>query len=103
MNKIFNKKYINILVIIISILLYVYMMFFSEIILDTGKKELENILLLALPCFMLLFYSFSISNKLVRKRILIIYLIFYLLAMIGFTFANFRDNILIDNGIMEIF
>lgn len=101
MNKIFNKKYINILVIIISILLYVYMMFFSEITLDTGKKELENILLLALPCFMLLFYSFSISNKLVRKRILIIYLIFYLLAIIGFTFANFRDNILIDNGIMD--
>lgn len=99
MNKVFNKKYINSAIIIISIIYYIYLMFFSDVTLDTGKKELENMLMLALPCFMLLFYSFNVKDREERKRILIIYLIFYLLAVIGFTFANFRDNILIDEGI----
>ena len=96
-----NKKYINYIVVVISFVFYLFMMFNLDITLDTGKKELENMIILALPCFMLLFYSFNIKDKTLRKRILIVYLIFYLLAMIGFTFANFRDNVLIDNGIMD--
>ena len=101
MKKIFNKEIINYFILILSFIFYIFMMFNSDITLGTGKKELENMIILALPCFMLLFYSFNIKDKVERKKILIIYLIFYLLAMIGFTFANFRDNVLIDNGIME--
>ena len=85
---------------ILSFIFYIFVMFNTDITLGTGKKVLENMIILALPCFMLLFYSFNVNDKTERKKILIIYLIFYLLAMIGFTFANFRDNILIDNGIM---
>lgn len=101
MSKIFNRKYINYAITFISIVYYIYLNFFSDVTLDTGKKELENIILLALPCFMLLFYSFNIKDSNKRKRILITYLIFYILAVLGFTFANFRDNILIDKGISE--
>lgn len=76
-------------------------MFFSNVTLDTGKKELENMIMLAVPCFMLLFYSFNLKDKKERRNILIIYLIFYILAVVGFTFANFRNNVLIDAGISE--
>ena len=101
MNKIFSRKYINYAIVFISFVYYIYLMFFSDVTLDTGKKELENMIMLAIPCFMLLFYSFNINDPRERKRIIIIYLIFYLLAVIGFTFANFRDNVLIDTGISE--
>ena len=101
MNKLLNKKYINYAITFISIVYYIYLMFFSDVTLDTGKKELENMIMLALPCFMLLFYSFNVKDKDECRRILITYLIFYILAVIGFTFANFRDNVLIDAGISE--
>jgi len=76
-------------------------MFFSDVTLDTGKKELENMIMLAIPCFMLLFYSFNIKDKTERKHILIVYILFYILAVLGFTFGNFRDNNLIESGISE--
>lgn len=101
MSKIFNKKNINYIIVFISIIYYIYLMFFSNVTLDTGKKELENMIILAIPCFMLLFYSFNIKDKNKRKNILIVYIIFYVLAVLGFTFSNFRNNILIENGISE--
>ena len=75
-SKIFNRKYINYAVIFISFVYYIYLMFFLDVTLDTGKKELENMIMLAIPCFMLLFYSFNLKDKQERKRIIIIYLIF---------------------------
>ena len=101
MSKIFNKKYINYAIVFISIIYYIYLMFFSDVTLDTGKKELENMIMLAMPCFMLLFYSFNIKDKIERKNIIMVYILFYILAVLGFTFANFRDNILIESGISE--
>jgi len=100
-SRIFNKKYINYAIVFISIIYYIYLMFFSDVTLGTGKKELENMIMLAIPCFMLLFYSFNIKDKIERKNILMVYLLFYILAVLGFTFANFRDNILIESGISE--
>ena len=100
-NKLFNKRCINYSIIFISSICYLYLMFFSDVTLETGKKELENIMILALPCFILLFYSFNVKKREERRNILIIYLIFYVLAIIGFTFANFRDNVLIDMGISK--
>lgn len=101
MNKLFNKKYINYAITFITIVYYIYLMFFSDVTLDTGKKELENMIMLALSCFMLLFYSFNVKDKEERRSILITYLLFYALAVIGFTFSNFRDNVLIDANISE--
>lgn len=95
------KKIINTLIILTAIILYVYLMFFSNITLGTGKKELENVLLLAAPCFLLLFTSFEIKEIKPRNNILKIYLLLYLIIVIGFTCSNFRDSTLINNGIME--
>ena len=58
-SRIFNKKYINYAIVFISIIYYIYLMFFSNVTLGTGKKELENMIMLIIPCFMLLFYSDS--------------------------------------------
>lgn len=77
------------------------MMFESDIELGTGRKELENISILSAPCFMLLTYSLNKKDKKERRNILIFYLLFYTLALLGFTFANFRDSELITEGIME--
>ena len=74
MNKLLNKKYINYVIIFISIIYYIYLMFFSNVTLDTGKKELENMIILAIPCFILLFYSFNLKSKKERRNILSIYL-----------------------------
>ena len=41
-SKLFNKKHINYAITFISIVYYIYLMFFSDVTLDTGKKELEN-------------------------------------------------------------
>ena len=99
MKQIFCKKNINYVITFFSIAFYIYLMFFSNVTLDTGKKELENMIMLAIPCFILLFYSFNLKDQKERKNILVIYLIFYILAVVGFTFANFRNNVLIDAGI----
>ena len=101
MNKILTKKYLNYMILFLSIILYFFLMFISDIDLGTGKKELENIIVLAMPCFITFFYSLNIKNPKERKQIIIIYTFFYILALLGFTFANFRDNILIDEGIIK--
>lgn len=74
----------------ITIVLYIYIMFFSNIETGTGKKELENILILAIPCFIFLVDSLGIKSNEERKKYLYYYLIIYLLAMIGFTFSDNR-------------
>ena len=96
-----NNKYINILIVFISTVLYIFLMFVSNVTLDTGKKELENVILLALPCLILFVYSLWFHDKNKRKRIICVYLVLYFIVVIGFTFSNFRDNILINNNIME--
>jgi len=101
MRKIFHKKNINYVITFFSIAFYIYLMFFSNVTLDTGKKELENMIMLAIPCFILLVYSFNLKDEKERRNILILYLTFYILAVVGFTFANFRNNALIDAGISE--
>lgn len=96
-----TKKYINYIITILSSILYIFIMFKLDVILGTGRKELENILILAIPCFMLLVYSLKLKDKKERKQILIFYLMFYTLALLGFTFANFRNSELITEGIMK--
>jgi len=95
------KRNINHIIIILSSILYIFMMFASDIKLGTGRKELENILILAIPCFMLLTYSLNTNDKQTRIKVLKFYLLFYIIALLGFTFANFRDSELLTSGIME--
>lgn len=66
------------------------MMFFSSIEVGTGKKELENILILAMPCFIFFVDSLGIRTKEERKKYLYYYLLIYLIAMLGFTFSDNR-------------
>jgi len=84
------KNIKNWILILIGVISYIYIMFFSNIELGTGKKELENIFVLAIPCFILLIQSFKIKDKKERKKYLFYYLLFYIIAMLGFTFSNFR-------------
>lgn len=84
------RKIEDIILLTISILFYVYIMFIAEIDLGTGKKELENIILLAIPCFIYLVKSFKTTDMKDRKKYIYYYLLIYMIVMIGFTFSNFR-------------
>lgn len=86
-----NRKE-NLIFLLITILFYIYIMFISELDAGTGKKELENIIILAIPCFIFLMQSFNITNKTERKKYLYCYLIIYITAIMGFTFSNFRTT-----------
>lgn len=85
-----NKKIKNNILLIITLILYIYMMFFSNIEVGTGKKELENILILAIPCFIFFVDSLGIKTKEGRRKYLHYYLLIYLIAMLGFTFSDNR-------------
>lgn len=50
------KKKINLIITILSCLIYVLVMFIFDINLGTGKKELENIFIIIFPCLMFLLY-----------------------------------------------
>ena len=65
-------------------------MFFSEISLGTGKKELENLVILVIPCLIYLMQSFKIFSVEDRKIYLYYYLIIYILVIVSLTFSNFR-------------
>lgn len=93
-------KFINILLIIVSIFVYLYITFFVDIDLGSGHKELENIMLLGIPCFMVFLYSSFFECK-KNKYQFLIYLICYITIMFGFVFSNNRSNILVNSGVME--
>lgn len=80
----------NIFLLFVSILFYTYIMFFSEISLGTGKKELENLIILVIPCIIYLMQSFKILNFEDRKKYIYYYLVIYILVIVSFTFSNFR-------------
>lgn len=94
------KKYLNIAIFIIDIVLYVLLTFSIDLDLGTGHKELENIFLMALPCFVFLITSFN-TKKEDRKKILIVYLICYIVVLLGFILSNNRSSELINQGIMS--
>jgi len=80
-----KKKIYEISLLILSIVLYSYLLFVSDIELGTGKKELENMIVLAIPC--LIFLVMSLKSTTNRKKYLVYYLIYYLIALTGFTFS----------------
>lgn len=84
-----NKK-IELTVLFSSALLYIYIMFISGMDAGTGKKELENIIIFIIPCFIYFINSFKTKDKAERKKYLYYYLIIYIIVMISFTFSNFR-------------
>lgn len=94
-----KKKFIIILF-TISLMLYVFITLFSSVSLGTGKKELENILLIAFPCFMLLFFTISNKNE-SRKRYLWYYLFAYIVALLGFVFSENRISYITIENIIE--
>lgn len=60
------KKKINLIITILSCLIYVLVMFIFDINLGTGKKELENILIIIFPCLMFLFYFIYYTMKKIK-------------------------------------
>lgn len=92
------KKKINLIITILSCLIYVLVMFIFDINLGTGKKELENIFIIIFPCLMFLFYLLYYEKD---KNIIWYYLILYITMLIGFTFSNNRVNYLTINNILK--
>ena len=95
------KKILNYFAVIISIVVYLLMLFVYEID-GNHLKEIKYVYILAIPCFMLLITSFFKEGK-DRKRILYLYLIIYLTVLVGFVFSNARVNSALTSGIMHYY
>lgn len=91
---------VNIVTFVLGFILYVMITFFIKVSVGSEYKELENVILIAIPCFLILIYSFMINNSNKRRKYLIFYLVSYIVVMFGFVFSNYRSNILIEQGIM---
>lgn len=94
------RFYINYILLFINILLYILITFFIDIDFGSGYKELENIILLALPCFIFLVTSFNLKKE-ERKQMIFVYLACYFIITLGFVFSNNRSSILINEGIIH--
>ena len=94
------KKYLNIFIIVMCIILFIFLTFVIDLDLGTGHKELENVILIALPCFIYFVTSFN-EKKEDRKKILILYLVCYIIVLLGFILSNNRSSELINQGIMS--
>ena len=94
------KKMLNIAILVISIILFILLTFVIDLDLGTGHKELENVILIALPCFIYFVTSFN-EKKEDRKKILIVYLVCYIIVLLGFILSNNRSSELINQGIMS--
>lgn len=90
---------LNTITFVLGVILYTYISFFQKINLGTKYKELENIILIAIPCLLLFVSSFMESDK--RARYLKIYLLGYTIALASFVFSSSRSNVLIEQGIMS--
>ena len=95
------KKILNYFAVIISIVVYLLMLFVYQIDINY-LKEIKYVYILAIPCFMLLITSFFKEGK-DRKRILYLYLIIYLTVLVGFVFSNARVNSALTSGIMHYY
>lgn len=94
------KNYLNIAILVISIILFILLTFVIDLDLGTGHKELENVILIALPCFIYFVTSFN-KKKEYRKKILIVYLVCYIIVLLGFILSNNRSSELINQGIIS--
>ncbi len=97
MKKIFIA---NILIASFGIILYLFLLFYSPLEFGTGYKELENVILLAIPCILFLLFSFTTNNNKERKICMYFYLLSYLVVMFGFVFSNNRYSELTIQGII---
>lgn len=95
------KIKINCLILGISIIVFVIGSNFIPFISGTGNKELEYIIILALPCFLLFSYSFGIQNKKLRRWILFLYLITYAIAVLSFVFSSRTSIVTVNNVILN--
>ncbi|MEG1495359.1 MAG: VanZ family protein [Bacilli bacterium] len=99
--KITKLTIINIIIFALGIILYAVLTFFIKVNVGSGEyKELENVIIVAIPCFLIFIYSFMVDNPNKRRNCLIFYLVSYVVIMFGFVFSNYRSNILIEHGIM---
>ena len=94
------EKLLNILILIVNFILFIILTFIIDLDLGTGHKELENVILMALPCFLFLFTSFNMMKE-DRKKVLLIYLLIYIVVLLGFILSNNRISEFINQGIIN--
>ena len=83
-------KKISFVIFIISIILYFIGLFIMPFNSVSGKEEIEFIIILIVPCIMLLFCSFSDSKG--KKEYILMYLLAYIVALLGVVLSNYRIN-----------
>ena len=76
-------KKLNYIIFIIASILFILQSLILDIILGTGYKELENIFIIAFPCFLIFCYSLF-QEKEERKKYLFFYLVAYLLVLMNY-------------------
>ena len=82
-------KILNYISVLIGSIMYILLLFVFDIH-SNILREIKHIYFLAIPCFMILISSFLTTDKKTKKQNLIIYLIIYLLVLVGFVFSNAR-------------
>src|SRR5699024_5567246 len=83
------KKILNYISVLIGSIMYILLLFVFNIH-SNILREIKHIYFLAIPCFMILISSFLTNDKKTKKQNLIIYLIIYLIVLVGFVFSNAR-------------
>ena len=83
------KKILNYISVLIGSIMYILLLFVFNIH-SNILREIKHVYFLAIPCFMILISSFLTTDKKTKKQNLIIYLIIYLIVLVGFVFSNAR-------------
>lgn len=94
------KKKINFTSVILASIIYFIILFFLN---DPGNhlKEIRYVSILAIPCIMVFISSLTESDEKTKKSYLYLYLLAYLVILIGFVFSNARGNSLSNTGIFH--
>ena len=92
-------KIINMVLIIVSVIIYFVGLFIIPFNYTTGNYELGKIYILAIPCITVFLYSLMVLEKKEKKKLLYLFLLSYAVALLGFVFAS-RANSATISGII---
>lgn len=81
-------KKINYLLLILSIIIYILGMFVIKFVSGNSNYELYYVGIIALPCILIYLYTIKLENEKDKKVSLIMYLIAYIIVLLGFVFSN---------------
>lgn len=93
-------KYILLITLCISLGVYFYTMFFTNYS-STSKKEIEFVYLLVFPCLAIYIYSLCDNYTEDKKWYLKLYLLTYIIILLGFAFSENRGTTAISYGLID--